>query len=178
MAKKSSSPTATAFGKDDRVLPYRLNVGLAIFNPRGLVFLGERRQDPGAWQMPQGGIKQGQTAEEAVWAELREETGLTAHTTIIAAMPQPIDYDFPDYVQGKIASKYRGQRQHWFALLYRGPDSAVQLENAYEPEHPEFRSWRWATLEEAVRLIVDFKRPAYEQVAAWAAPLVAAIRQT
>lgn len=164
-------PTATVFASDDTRTPYRLCVGIVLFNRTGQVFLGERRKEPGAWQMPQGGIKEGQTPEQAVMAELREETGITS-ARIVAAHPAPLDYDFPDYLQGAFGGKYRGQRQYWFVVAFLGEDTEIQLVNPHETEKPEFKAWRWATLDEAVRLIVPFKRPVYEQVAAWAHPLL------
>lgn len=152
---------------DPLLLPYRHGVGLCLFNSQGLVLIAERSGRSGAWQMPQGGVQKGETIEVAALRELKEEIG-TDRADIITRVPEKLRYEFPDYMQyrdGVFHGKYRGQEQDWFALRFMGQDGDVNLSNPYEPEHQEFSSWRWATLAEAVRLVVDFKRPVYERVA-------------
>jgi putative (di)nucleoside polyphosphate hydrolase len=149
---------------------YRPNVGLALFSARGEVLLGRRRQGGAfAWQMPQGGIDSGETPEQAALRELEEEIGVGAHLVeLLEETPDWLRYDFPDYAQRR--GNWRGQRQKWFALRYRGTDHDIVLDR----HTPEFDSWRWADLAQAPSLIIDFKRAVYEQIArrfaVWAKP--------
>ena len=147
-------------------LPYRLNVGAALFNARGQVFVGRRADLPAGldhvWQMPQGGIDEGEDPRTAVMRELAEETG-TADAEIIGEHPDLLTYDLPPHLIGiAFGGRYRGQRQRWFALRFRGSDADIRLD-AHRPA--EFVAWRWAALEELPRLAVDFKRPIYETLA-------------
>jgi putative (di)nucleoside polyphosphate hydrolase len=150
-------------------LPYRRCVGLCLFNKDGLVLVAERRDRPGAWQMPQGGIQDGEEARVAALRELKEEIGTDA-AEIIAEHPEPLRYDFPDYLMqqaahgGPYRGKYRGQEQTWFALRFTGADADINLGGAHEPEDPEFTAWKWAPLANTPALIIDFKRPVYEAV--------------
>jgi putative (di)nucleoside polyphosphate hydrolase len=145
-------------------LPYRMNVGAALFNRDGLVFVG-RRADlgsaGGAWQMPQGGIDPGEDPRLAVMRELEEETGI-AQAEILAEHPDWIDYDLPPHLIGAVlGGKYRGQRQRWFALRFLGQDSDIRLD---AHTHPEFVEWKWVPLEQTPELGVPFKRATYERL--------------
>jgi putative (di)nucleoside polyphosphate hydrolase len=160
-------------------LPYRSGVGLCLFNHDGLVLCAERRDYPGAWQMPQGGVKKDEELRTAALRELKEEIG-TDNAVIIGAVPDKLRYEFPDYLQyrhGVFRGKYRGQEQTWFALLFQGHDGDINLTGEFEPEKPEFVAWRWMPLEETPALIVNFKRPVYEHVVSAFGPLADAIRQ-
>jgi putative (di)nucleoside polyphosphate hydrolase len=146
-------------------LPYRPNVGAVLFNPQGRVFVARRADLPqaegsaGGWQLPQGGIDEGEDPRIAVMRELEEEIG-TSKAEIIAEHPEWLTYDLPPHLLG-IAwrGRYRGQRQRWFALRFTGQDSDTRLD--LDP-HPEFDAWRWADLAELPALAVPFKRPIYE----------------
>lgn len=149
-------------------LPYRNSVGICLFNRDGLVFLAERRDTPGAWQMPQGGIQVGEDPDMAVFRELKEETGV-ANARLLDKMPERLRYEFPDYLQnnlGAFRGKYRGQEQLWYALLFLGTDEEIDISAHDENEQPEFMAWRWERLAHAPEIVVDFKRPVYEKVAA------------
>lgn len=152
-------------------LPYRDNVGAALFNAAGRVFVGRRRDRPphapAAWQMPQGGIDPEETPETAVLRELEEETG-TRQARIIGRHPDLHVYDLPPELRGRIwGGRYRGQRQRWFALRFLGEDAEIRLDR-HSP--PEFDAWRWAALDELPALAVPFKRPIYEILARDFAP--------
>jgi len=149
-------------------LPWRLGVGIALFNGAGHVFSAKRIDTPGdAWQMPQGGIDGAESPREAALRELEEEIG-TAEATILAETHDWLSYDLPPDLQGRVwGGRFRGQRQKWFAMRFTGRDADIDLTR----HHPEFSEWRWMDLEDLPRLIVPFKRPLYEAVAAEFLPL-------
>lgn len=146
---------------------YRPNVGIALFNPQGAVWLGQRAdvldidEPPGdcLWQMPQGGVDAGEDVISAAHRELEEETGARS-VELITITPGWLVYDFPAGFskKGKI-----GQRQKWAAMLFRGDDAEIDL-LAHDADDPEFIDWRWGELEEAPDLIVPFKRDVYCEV--------------
>ena len=149
-------------------LPYRPNVGAALFNRDGLVFVARRANlpnaegAPGGWQLPQGGIDPGEDPRTAVLRELAEEIG-TAHASVIGEHPEWLSYDLPPHLVGvAFGGHYRGQRQRWFALRFNGTDDEIRLDR--DP-HPEFDAWRWAKLSDLPGLAVGFKRPIYEVLA-------------
>jgi len=150
-------------------LPYRPNVGAALFNRDGLVFVARRADFPnaegaaGGWQLPQGGIDTNEEPRSAVLRELEEEIG-TGRAKIIGEHPDWLTYDLPPELIGKaLHGRWRGQRQRWFALRFTGVDADIRLD--LDP-HPEFDAWRWVPLRELPGLAVDFKRPIYEILAA------------
>lgn len=143
---------------------YRPNAGLALFSKAGHVFIGRRINGRGAfqWQMPQGGIDEGEETAEAALRELEEEVGVPAKLVdILEETEDWIYYDFPPDLRRRMQGPYVGQRQKWFAFRFKGSDSDVRLDR----HTPEFDAWRWARLEETPSLIVPFKRPVYEEVA-------------
>lgn len=157
-------------------MPYRDCAGIALFNPNGKVFIGRRRsgEDPegspelGApWQMPQGGIDKGESPLEAARRELYEETSITS-MELIAEAPDWIYYDLPEDMLGTaLKGKYRGQRQRWFAFLFTGAESEIDVRAPGGGKfHAEFDDWRWEDLMRTPELIVDFKRDAYRQLVA------------
>lgn len=145
-------------------LPYRPCVGIVLANPAGRIFTGERIDTPGAWQMPQGGIDDGETPQKAALRELEEETGLSPdQVTVEAEHPDWVLYDLPDHLIGKLwKGRFRGQTQKWFLLRYPGPDHAIDIAK----HDQEFARWRWSSADEVVRDIVPFKRSVYDQVIA------------
>ncbi|GAA0326929.1 RNA pyrophosphohydrolase [Sphingomonas oligophenolica] len=150
---------------DPTTLPYRPCAGVMLLNRHGMVFVGQRFDTTvEAWQMPQGGIDDGEDAEKAAIRELGEETGIAPDkVALIAVAPDELFYDLPPELVGKVwKGKWRGQRQRWFLYRFLGEDSDIDLVTA----HPEFRSWRWIDPAELPRLIVPFKKALYEQVLA------------
>ncbi|MBL6959122.1 MAG: RNA pyrophosphohydrolase [Rhodospirillales bacterium] len=145
-------------------LSYRRGVGAVLFNTAGLVFAGRRRGVYSeAWQMPQGGIDEGESPDQAVLRELEEETG-TDKAKIITESRDWLTYDLPDDRIGVAwGGKYRGQTLKWFALEFTGLDRDIDI-NAHEK--PEFSEWRWVALDELPGLIVPFKRRLYDDILA------------
>lgn len=134
-----------------------------VLNAQGLVFVGRRidLEMGEAWQMPQGGVDEGEDLAQAVRRELAEETGMTS-VRIVGEVREWLTYELPREAVGvALKGKYRGQKMKWFALRFEGAESEIDL-NAHEP--PEFDQWRWVEIDEVVRLIVPFKRGVYEQV--------------
>jgi putative (di)nucleoside polyphosphate hydrolase len=147
---------------------YRPNVGALLFDRRGLVLVARRadlpnaERAPGGWQLPQGGMDEGEDPRAAVLRELEEEVG-TRHAVILGEHPEWLHYDLPPHLLGvALGGRWRGQRQKWFALRFLGEDSEIRLD--LDP-HPEFDAWRWAPLAELPELAVPFKRPVYELLA-------------
>ena len=145
-------------------LPYRACAGVVLVNADGRIFTGERIDTPGAWQMPQGGIDDGETFEAAALRELEEETGLPASAvTVEAILDGWVTYDLPPHLLGKIwKGRYRGQKQKWALLRFHGRDADIDL-TAHDIE---FARWRWSSPDEVLRDIVPFKRAVYAEVIA------------
>lgn len=146
-------------------LPYRPCAGIMLANTEGKVFVGQRidkAPEGDAWQMPQGGIDEGEDAEKAALRELVEETGITPELVdVIARSRNEHFYDLPDELLGKIwKGKYRGQRQWWFLMRFKGKDSDINIET----DHPEFSRWQWVSPERLPQLIVPFKKRLYESL--------------
>lgn len=149
--------------EDFNALPYRPNVGLMVLNAQGHVFTGQRLDYPSAaWQMPQGGIDEGEDARAAALRELKEETGISAEMVeILAQSTDWISYDFPAELAKKLwKGGYRGQKQRWFLMRFAGPDNLIDIET----EEPEFSEWRWMAPNELLDNIVPFKRGVYQKV--------------
>jgi putative (di)nucleoside polyphosphate hydrolase len=148
---------------DPATLPYRPAVGVMLLNREGQVFVAQRLDSTlEAWQMPQGGLDEGEDAEAGALRELEEETGIRpAQVEILHRCPVELTYDLPDDLVGKMwKGKWRGQRQTWFLCRFTGNDADVNLET---PD-PEFRAWKWADPQDLPSMIVPFKRKLYEDV--------------
>jgi len=150
-------------------LPYRPNVGAVLFNRAGLILVARRADLPnaeapaGGWQLPQGGIDDGEDPRQAVLRELAEEIG-TDRAEVIGEHDAWLTYDLPPALIGvALRGRFRGQRQRWFALRFTGQDSDIRLD--LDP-HPEFDAWKWVELTRLPGLAVPFKRPIYEILAA------------
>lgn len=144
-------------------LPYRPCVGVMLINPRGHIFVGQRRDsDEPAWQMPQGGVDRGEKTIDAALRELWEETGISDKLiSIEAEMPELVRYNLPEHLVGRVwKGRYRGQEQKWFLFRFHGSDDDIDLDT----EHPEFSEWRWLPKDEVLEQIVPFKREVYAKV--------------
>ncbi len=146
-------------------LGYRPCVGTMLVNSHGKVFVGRRidNKEGDWWQMPQGGVDKGEEPDDAVLRELGEETGARPeHVTILKKMDEPLRYDLPEELQGKLwGGKYRGQEQNWYLARFTGSDADIDLE-AHDP--PEFCDWKWVDPEQLPELIVPFKKRVYRAV--------------
>jgi len=122
----------------------------------------QKSEFPDAWQMPQGGIDEGESPEQAAIRELEEETGITReHVDIIKGSTKELLYDLPDALIGKIwKGKYRGQRQWWFLMRFTGNDEIINIDT----QHPEFTKWKWAEPVDLPAMIVPFKKELYRAV--------------
>lgn len=143
------------------LLPYRDCVGIMLINSANLVFVA-RRIDTlvEAWQMPQGGIDDGETPRQAAIRELTEETG-TDKASIIRESDDWYYYDLPQELIPKLwGGRFRGQRQKWFAMRFTGNDADINIHTA----HPEFSEWKWVKIHELPSLIVPFKRALYQSL--------------
>lgn len=146
---------------NDRDALYRPGVGIVLLNKDRNIFLGERLDHPGAWQMPQGGIDDGENPEIAVFREMEEEIG-TRNARILRVMDEWMYYDIPAKTAQKIwDGKFIGQRQKWIALEFTGQDNEINLSRH---EHPEFGQWKWATVSDLLKYAVFFKRDTYKAV--------------
>jgi putative (di)nucleoside polyphosphate hydrolase len=167
---KPGEPVADARSTNPGTLPYRRGVGIALFDREGRVFVAERIDTPGAWQMPQGGIDPDEEPWPAALRELKEEIG-TEKAEYLAETGW-LRYDLPPDLVGHVwRGRYRGQEQKWFAARFTGRDADIDLRTH---SHPEFRAWRWARLAELPDLIVPFKRDLYRAVAEAFAPFATA----
>jgi putative (di)nucleoside polyphosphate hydrolase len=144
-------------------LPYRSAAGIMLVNEHKKVFVGQRIDSTlEAWQMPQGGLDEGEDVEAGALRELEEETGIAASLVeILARSRQELLYDLPEDLVGKLwKGRYRGQRQIWFLMRFLGRDTDINLETS----HPEFRAWKWAEPNDLPDMIVPFKRTLYQNV--------------
>jgi putative (di)nucleoside polyphosphate hydrolase len=151
-------------------LPYRPCAGLTVINREGLVFIGRRKSGPEhidethVWQMPQGGIDEGEEPYKAALRELYEETSIKS-VEKLGEVADWIPYDIPRNIVGAAwKGKYRGQKQKWYALRFTGDESEIDILNPGGGHEPEFIAWRWEKIERLPELVVPFKRPAYEQI--------------
>lgn len=139
---------------------YRLNTGIVLINDDKKILLCERKDVKGAWQMPQGGIEDGETPVAAGLRELYEETGVKASLQdVLAETKEWLFYDFPPNAVFW-RDNFKGQQQKWILVKFTGKDSDINLSAVDR----EFSAWKWAESDEVIQSIVPFKRDIYEQV--------------
>ena len=142
-------------------LPLRIGVGAIVLNKKNQVFVGKRKDNPvDKWQMPQGGVNDGEDLTSAMKRELNEETGIE-NIKILNEIDGWFEYELPNYLLGKIwRGKFRGQKQKWFIVKFLGNDEEINLEK----DKPEFIEWKWLDIEKLPNVIVDFKKKVYEKL--------------
>ena len=144
-------------------LEYRKNVGMVLINAEGHIFAGKRLDNnTDAWQMPQGGIDEGETPEVAAFRELSEETGIHhSKARLLGKTKDWLSYDIPvDLIPKLWSGRYRGQKQKWFAFEFLGKDSDINIVT----EEPEFSEWAWKSRDNLLSSIVPFKLDVYQRV--------------
>ena len=149
---------------DPQSLPYREGVGIMLVDFSGKIFVGRRIDTKvEAWQMPQGGLDDGEEPRACALRELEEETGIAPELVeIIAETSEPLYYDLPpELVPVTWGGKYRGQRQIWFLARFKGSDEDIDIATS----HPEFCDWKWMEPEALADTIVPFKRKLYRDLA-------------
>ena len=149
---------------------YRANVGIILVNTHGSLFWA-RRIGEDAWQFPQGGIRESESAEQAVFRELHEEVGITEKSVeIIGSTEDWLRYKIPEnLIRRHQTPCCIGQKQRWFILRFTGKESDVRLDNS---EKPEFDQWRWVDQLEPPRSVISFKRSVYAEALKELLPLI------
>ena len=147
--------------KDLHNLPLRSGVGIVVLNKENKVFVAKRIDNPkNFWQMPQGGVDEGEDFLKAAYRELEEETSIK-NVELVKELDGTITYELPDRLLGLIwKGKYRGQKQKWFLMRFVGSDSEINIKT----KHPEFLEWKWVELDKITDLVVDFKLHVYKEV--------------
>ena len=142
-------------------LPLRSGVGIVVLNKDNKVFVAKRIDNPkNFWQMPQGGVDDGEDYLTAAYRELEEETSIK-NVELISELDGFITYNLPDRLLGIIwKGKYKGQIQKWFLMRHIGNDSEINVQT----KKPEFLDWKWVDLKEITQLVVDFKLHVYKEV--------------
>ena len=147
--------------KNYRDLPLRSGVGIVLLNRENKVFVAKRIDNPkNFWQMPQGGVDEGEDFLKAAFRELEEETSIKS-VELIKELEGTTTYDLPDRLLGIIwKGKYKGQKQKWFLMRFVGMDNEINIKT----KHPEFLEWKWVELDKITDLVVDFKLHVYKEV--------------
>ena len=142
-------------------LPLRNGVGIAVLNKENKIFVAKRIDNPADfWQMPQGGIDEGENYFDAALRELEEETSIKS-VKLIKEISKYTTYDLPDRLLGIIwKGKYKGQKQKWFIVKFNGEENEINIKT----KHPEFLDWKWIDLNMLTEVVVDFKLHVYQEV--------------
>ena len=142
-------------------LPLRNGVGVVILNSENKVFVAKRIDNPkNFWQMPQGGVDDGENYYKAALRELKEETSIKS-ISLIKEIDGFISYNLPNNLVSIIwKGKYKGQKQKWFIMKFTGEDSEININT----KKPEFLDWKWVDPETITDTVVDFKLKVYEQL--------------
>ena len=142
-------------------LPLRNGVGIIVLNKENKVFVAKRIDNPGNfWQMPQGGIDDGEDFLTAAYRELHEETSIK-NVELIKELNGTLTYELPKHLLGIIwKGKYKGQKQKWFLMRYLGKDEEINIKT----KKPEFSEWKWIEIDALTDVVVDFKLQVYEEL--------------
>ena len=147
--------------KKHKDLPLRTGVGIVVLNKNNQVFLAKRIDNPkNFWQMPQGGVDNGEEFYEAAIRELEEETSIRT-VSLIKEIDDLTTYLLPNHLVGIIwKGRYKGQRQKWFVVRFDGDEKEININT----KHPEFLDWKWVSIENLTDEIVDFKIHVYKKI--------------
>ena len=142
-------------------LPLRSGVGIIVLNKENKVFVAKRIDNPkNFWQMPQGGVDEGENFLSAAYRELEEETSIK-NVELIKELDGTITYELPDRLLGIIwRGKYRGQKQKWFLMKFTGEEEEINIKT----KNPEFLDWKWIDLDQITEVVVDFKLHVYKEL--------------
>ena len=142
-------------------LPLRSGVGIVVLTKYNKVFVAKRIDNPkNFWQMPQGGVDDGEDFLTAAYRELEEETSIK-NVKLIKEIDGTMTYELPDHLLGIIwKGKYKGQKQKWFLMRYLGDDKDINIKT----KKPEFLEWKWIDLDMITDVAVDFKSHVYEEI--------------
>ena len=142
-------------------LPLRSGVGIVVLNKDNKVFVARRIDNPkNLWQMPQGGVDEGEDFLKAAFRELREETSIIS-VELIKELDETITYELPNHLLGIIwKGKYRGQKQKWLLMKFTGNDKEININT----KNPEFLDWKWIDLDQITDRVVDFKLHVYKEI--------------
>ena len=140
-------------------LPYRVRVGIIVLNKENKIFVAKRIDNPkGFWQMPQGGVDEGEDFLSAAYRELEEETSIK-NVELITEIDEITTYELPNHLLGKIwKGKFKGQKQKWFLMRYLGSDNEININTS----KPEFFEWKWIELNSITDIVVSFKLNVYK----------------
>ena len=146
---------------NNKQLPLRLGVGIALLNHENKIFVGKRIDNPAnSWQMPQGGVDKNEDFLQAAKRELKEETNIRT-VTVIKELNEWLTYDLPENLLGKLwKGKYRGQKQKWFIMKFLGKNDEINVKT----KHPEFLDWKWIAPSELLNVAVSFKVDIYKKI--------------
>ena len=142
-------------------LPLRIGVGIVVLNKENKVFVAKRIDNPkNFWQMPQGGVDDGEDFLKAAYRELKEETSIK-NVKLIKEIDGQTTYELPKHLLGIIwKGKFRGQKQKWFLMKYLGNDNDINIQT----DKPEFLEWKWIDLDMITEVVVDFKLHVYKEL--------------
>ena len=142
-------------------LPLRIGVGIVVLNKKNQIFLAKRIDNPkNFWQMPQGGIDDGEDSLKAAFRELEEETSIK-NVKLIKEIEETLTYELPNHLLGIIwKGKYRGQKQKWFLMRFTGEEKEINIKT----KNAEFLDWKWIELDQITDVVVDFKLHVYEEL--------------
>ena len=142
-------------------LPYINGVGIVVLNNENKVFVAKRIDNPkNFWQMPQGGVDEGEDLLNAAYRELKEETSIF-NVKLIKEIEDWTQYDLPSKLIGIIwKGRYKGQKQKWFIFKFLGNDTEINIKT----KNPEFLDWKWIEIGKITEIVVDFKKEVYQIV--------------
>ena len=142
-------------------IPLRSGVGIVVINKENKVFVAKRIDNPkNFWQMPQGGIDEGEDYLKAAHRELEEETSIK-NVKLIKEIEETLTYELPNHLLGIIwKGKYRGQKQKWFLMRFIGDEKEIDIKT----KNPEFLDWKWIEINQITEVVVDFKLHVYKEL--------------